>query len=348
MHKNRRNYYRILQTQPDASREVIKNNYRTLLQKLKIHPDLGGENWNASLINQAYNTLRNPSRRAAYDKELLRQYKIATLSRGQFNRLSTRQYISSRGKLPASEGNKRNYYRVLHIQPDSPAAIIESSYRALLNNPNTPKTLLKEAYSTLANPADRSLYDHLLANHCHMEIITMQKGRDKKNSYPLAANTRHGHYSSSRGKPPGKSGYQPLIRNYCAFCKTPCSHSPCAVNTQFCTECGSPLTPTQQRLIKQPHRNLERLLRDGGVNIFTCWPGQCTKAEISDISPAGMRFSFQGNIDNGQIVKIDGDDFKAVGEVMYNQSKAEQVIAGIRFITVHFNRQKGHFLAVSA
>ncbi len=78
----RRNYYRILNVQPDAPLEIIKNNYRTLLQKLRLHPDLGGENWNASVINEAYNTLRHPKKRVAYDKKLLKQYGIRTLSQG--------------------------------------------------------------------------------------------------------------------------------------------------------------------------------------------------------------------------------------------------------------------------
>ena len=55
--KNRRNYYRVLQVQPDAPAEVIKASYRTLMQKLKHHPDLGGDQWNASIINQAYSVL---------------------------------------------------------------------------------------------------------------------------------------------------------------------------------------------------------------------------------------------------------------------------------------------------
>ena len=58
--QNRRNFYRILQVQPDAPTEVIRNNYRTLLQKLRLHPDLGGDLRNASLVNQAWQTLRDP------------------------------------------------------------------------------------------------------------------------------------------------------------------------------------------------------------------------------------------------------------------------------------------------
>jgi curved DNA-binding protein CbpA len=40
---NRRNHYRTLFVQPDASIEVIRANYRTLMRKLKLHPDLGGD-----------------------------------------------------------------------------------------------------------------------------------------------------------------------------------------------------------------------------------------------------------------------------------------------------------------
>jgi len=65
--QNRRNYYRLLQVQPDAAPEVIKASYRTLMQKLRFHPDLGGDDWNATLVNEAYSVLSDPARRARYD-----------------------------------------------------------------------------------------------------------------------------------------------------------------------------------------------------------------------------------------------------------------------------------------
>jgi hypothetical protein len=74
MIKNRRNYYRILQVQPDAPTEIIRASYRTLMRELKNHPDLGGSVFAAAVLNEAYETLSNPERRAAYDKELLLKY----------------------------------------------------------------------------------------------------------------------------------------------------------------------------------------------------------------------------------------------------------------------------------
>lgn len=72
--ENRRNYYRILQVQPDAPFEVVHASYCTHLRELKQHPDLGGDHWNASLLNEAYNTLNNRKKRAEYDKELFYSY----------------------------------------------------------------------------------------------------------------------------------------------------------------------------------------------------------------------------------------------------------------------------------
>jgi len=68
--QNRRNFYRILHVQPDAPPEVIRTSYRTLMQRLKMHPDLGGDHWQAALVNEAFATLRDPEKRAAYDRML--------------------------------------------------------------------------------------------------------------------------------------------------------------------------------------------------------------------------------------------------------------------------------------
>jgi hypothetical protein len=68
--KNRRNYYRLLQVQADAPTEIIRSSFRTLMRELKQHPDLGGSHWEATLLNEAYETLTDPKRRAAYDRGL--------------------------------------------------------------------------------------------------------------------------------------------------------------------------------------------------------------------------------------------------------------------------------------
>lgn len=70
--ENRRNYYRVLHVQPDAPAEIIRTSYRTLMQRLHMHPDLGGDHWNATVINEAFATLNDPAKRAAYDRSIRR------------------------------------------------------------------------------------------------------------------------------------------------------------------------------------------------------------------------------------------------------------------------------------
>jgi len=65
-----RNYYAILHVSRDAPVEIIRSSYRTLMQRLKNHPDLGGDAATAALINQAYAALTDIKRRAEYDASL--------------------------------------------------------------------------------------------------------------------------------------------------------------------------------------------------------------------------------------------------------------------------------------
>lgn len=66
-------FYEILQVASDASFEVISSAYRTIMSKLRKHPDLGGDADEAARINEAYETLSDPSRRARYDTELAKR-----------------------------------------------------------------------------------------------------------------------------------------------------------------------------------------------------------------------------------------------------------------------------------
>lgn len=60
-------YYEILQVHPRASQEMIKKAYRTLMGEMRGHPDLGGDEERAKLINEAHTVLADPDLRRAYD-----------------------------------------------------------------------------------------------------------------------------------------------------------------------------------------------------------------------------------------------------------------------------------------
>ncbi|MEE9494503.1 MAG: DnaJ domain-containing protein [Gammaproteobacteria bacterium] len=69
--QKKRNYYQILQVQPDAPDAIIRASYRAHMQTLGMHPDLGGDAEQAALLNIAYQTLINPDKRREYDRALL-------------------------------------------------------------------------------------------------------------------------------------------------------------------------------------------------------------------------------------------------------------------------------------
>jgi len=58
-------YYEVLQVHPRAESEVIRAAYRTLARK--YHPDLGGDPGRMIALNDAWDVLGDPVRRAEYD-----------------------------------------------------------------------------------------------------------------------------------------------------------------------------------------------------------------------------------------------------------------------------------------
>jgi len=73
-----KNYYEILGITPKVPGEIISAVYRTWMHALKVHPDLGGDEELAKNINEAYETLKDPCRRAEYDKKIAGQLRFSS------------------------------------------------------------------------------------------------------------------------------------------------------------------------------------------------------------------------------------------------------------------------------
>ncbi|MGB1801160.1 MAG: DnaJ domain-containing protein [Gammaproteobacteria bacterium] len=347
----RRNFYRILNVQPDAPIEVIRNNYRTLLQKLRLHPDLGGEDQSASLINEAYAILTDPDKRAKYDSILLNRYNVKSLSRGN---LSPPEKSNSSQTSKDQYGNQRNYYRLMNIQPDSSEYIIKTTFHTLKKSSNIPEELLNEAYSVLGNQEKRKLYDKLIKQYEHPDAVKLlQTGSTQlapqKTKVSANQSKLNNLYGTNKKSSANLNNYQPVITQFCHFCKTPHDQSPCRDTAPLCNECQSPLFPPEQAFLQQNRRDIIRTDQDHMIQFYTYWPGKIHKGMVVDMSPTGLQLITSNELSNEQILKLDADGFKAVGEVTYQNTYDKDLLStGIKFLTINFTKQKGQFFSASA
>ena len=60
-------YYELLELSPNANHETIERVFRYFATKW--HPDAGGDKEKFTLLTRAFETLRDPATRAAYDAE---------------------------------------------------------------------------------------------------------------------------------------------------------------------------------------------------------------------------------------------------------------------------------------
>ncbi|MFQ5469612.1 MAG: J domain-containing protein [Gammaproteobacteria bacterium] len=121
MINNKRNYYRILNVQHDAPIEVIKASYRTMMQTLKYHPDLGGDQWNAALLTEARRVLTDPLRREQYDRELKGAYSDQVLSAGPHHRENAYETVNRDYQIDAKTSQQCVFCGLPHLNGYSPS-----------------------------------------------------------------------------------------------------------------------------------------------------------------------------------------------------------------------------------
>jgi len=240
--------------------------------------------------------------------------------------------------------NRRNYYRLLHVQPDAPLAIIQSSYRALmlklrqhpdLGGDHETAALLNEAHAVLTDSAKRAAYDDYL------------RRRGSTGSSGLAAFRRR----PDPVQPPNGDRSRHASPSVCAFCDTlfPGAVSPGA----RCAQCDSPLCPPlPMKLEWDDQRAVQRFARDGEITLATQYTLKTSRGVIRDLSPTGMCFTSEDPLAIGQVVKIDGALLCAVARVVSCGKRMSYVqpslVIGVEFLTVEFATAQGTFIKTLA
>ena len=94
-------------------------------------------------------------------------------------------------------------------------------------------------------------------------------------------------------------------------------------------------------------RNAPRTSKNEDIRIFPSWPHHGVPAQLRDLSPTGLRFTTSYSPQPGQVLKINGDKFLAIAQVLHVQQLGGRAsIHGI-FLGVNFTAPSGAFVSVA-
>lgn len=240
--------------------------------------------------------------------------------------------------------NRRNYYRILHVQPDAPLEIIKASYRTLMQKlgqhpdvggSDEKAALINYAYGVLSDPKKRKIYDdQYFANSANNLGTPDQRASNE------GTNKRKPEYKDKVPDPNSSS---------CLFCNTSISFT-VSPETK-CPNCHSPLHPvTRFELEKFSQRKVRRIITGGEITFFTTWPQPGLRAQVIDLSPTGMRFAANESLSTGTKIKISGERLESVAKVVnchqFNQPPSSTVFSvGVEFMTLEFHQLTGTFVS---
>ena len=234
--------------------------------------------------------------------------------------------------------NRRNYYRILQVQPDAPAAVVKASYRALmqgakmhpdLGGDHAQAVFLNEAFAVLSDPVRRIQYDQVLAHVA-----------------PL-----HMHRASAAGRVPPTA--QGLEESCCAFCGATCAIIELECPEAACAACGSALYPAVKRLDGiEPGRATVHIRMKMPMTFRRSTPLQELLTGTSmDVSLNGMQFLTATEIAIEEKVSIDCQFCSAVAvvrNVRPDMSHARRWRCGVEFLTLHLRHDRGGLYSTTA
>lgn len=232
--------------------------------------------------------------------------------------------------------NRRNYYRVLHVQPEAPEEVIKASYRTLMTKlgahpdrggDHATAALLNEAYAVLRDPARRKAYD-----------LTLQQrsGRPGAGQRRPAATSATQERETPPSAPPadGRAAPEPG----CPFCKTPLPNGPS--RPDHCHRCASPLRAAADQIGKRGEifgrRRASRVAKDDIVTLYPAWPHAGVGARLRDLSASGVSLVSALAPVLGQTVKLSGAAIEAIARVVSVRRSGNLYAIHAQLLTVTF------------
>ncbi len=227
--------------------------------------------------------------------------------------------------------NRRNYYRLLHVQADAPLEVIKASYRALmsLHHPDVggdhaAAVLLNEAYAVLSDVERRAVYDRRRAE---------RMGRPAAREARPAASA-HG----ARSAPPG-----------CPFCRLPLP--PSIRPDSRCSRCRAPLAAVRRpgdpaRVTER--RAMPRVTKSDWGLLHIDWPSEVIDVRMRDLSLDGISVYCGVQLPVGRTIRVVGASLDVVADIVSSRRVAKVYTLHARLVTALFAAPVGGFVSTSA
>ncbi len=239
--------------------------------------------------------------------------------------------------------NRRNYYRILHVQPDAPPAVVRTSYKTImqklrahpdLGGDGEQARLINQAYAVLSDSQKRRVYDR--------QFRPWNRSSHQGNN----ASSHTASASKADVKPPRSSRGQRHHR--CSFCGTINRVEPRLSGTYRCGRCRESFSKGNASQQQNCKRQAKRLPQQGSLQFSTQQGKQIFRGELLDLSPQGMRFESGISIKRGETIRIECKTIHAVARVTHctkSMTHPDKFKVGAKFRKIHSSFRVGTFVS---
>ena len=213
---------------------------------------------------------------------------------------------------------RRNHYRVLHVQPEAPAEVIKASYRTLMAKLHPDQggsaelaARLNVAYAVLSDPEQRRRYDQTLKRPARASEVAPVFEIDAW-----------------------------LTHRVCPFCRSGFGNTP-ALGSR-CLNCHSPLAPAPT-LREAPgeiigRRRNERHARAVDAQLRLASDNELRGARMRDLSFTGLSLYSAVRIPNGSAIRVTADTFDTVAVTVGCRAATPVFTVHARLLTLQLLR----------
>jgi hypothetical protein len=225
--------------------------------------------------------------------------------------------------------NRRNHYRLLHVQPDAPIEVIRAAYRALMavHHPDAggdayQAMLLNDAYAVLSDPAKRAAFD------AHRALRATARQR------PLSV------APAELVAPPARA---------CPMCHL---GLPVRIGRDTrCTRCRAPLAPAlapDARVMPLDRRSVPRVSKADWAIMHGDWQAEGVDVRLRDLSLDGISLYSGVELPRQRVVRVISASFDVVAIVVACRRVDRVFTVHAQLLTALFAKSTGGVVSTMA